>query len=173
MNLYLLRHANALAVGEQGVQTDEDRPLSEEGLQRVALLAGALKRLGLTFDQALASPLRRSMQTAEELVRQMGKPQPDVTACGQMAPGTPSKKLAKHLLGSDAKEILLVGHEPELSKHTAWLIGSKDARLEFAKGGIACVRCDGVPQKGGGTLAWLLTPKWLTALTGTEVAEAG
>jgi phosphohistidine phosphatase SixA len=50
----------------------------------------------------------------------------------------------------------------------AWLIGSKEARLEFGKGGIACIRCDGLPQKGAGTLIWLLTSKWLTRLSGDE-----
>jgi phosphohistidine phosphatase SixA len=129
--------------------------------------------MGLTFDEILTSPLRRAAQTAEELAQQMGTPRPDVTPCERLAPGSSSKKLAKYLLASDAKEVLLVGHEPELSEHTAWLIGSKEARIEFAKGALACVRCDGVPQKGAGTLAWLITPKWLAALAGEERAEPG
>ena len=38
MNLYLVRHADALPVGEQGIAVDEDRPLSEEGLRQARLL---------------------------------------------------------------------------------------------------------------------------------------
>jgi phosphohistidine phosphatase len=161
MNLYLLRHANALNIGEQGVQTDEDRPLSGEGRERVALLAGALQRLGLSFDCVLSSPLRRSMETAEELLRQLGLTGTAVTPCDRLGPAEPCRKLGKGLLTVESENVLLVGHEPDLSRHAAWLIGSKKAHLEFAKGGMALIRCDGAPQKGAGTLVWLITPKWL------------
>jgi phosphohistidine phosphatase len=163
MNLYLLRHAHALEIGEQGVQTDEERPLSEEGIKRMAVVAEAVKRLGLKFDQVVTSPLRRSVQTAEELVRQLDAPQPALATCERLSPGWSSKKLAKYLLGVEGQEVLLVGHEPDLSKHAAWLIGDKEARLEFAKGALACIRLDGLPQKGGGTLMWLITPKLMAA----------
>jgi phosphohistidine phosphatase SixA len=104
------------------------------------------------------------MQTAEELVRQLASTTP-VTLCEPLAPGCSSKKLGKFLLTIDGQDILLVGHEPDLGQHAAWLIGSKQAQLEFAKAGIACVRCDGAARKGAGTLTWLLTPRWLTTLT--------
>ena len=164
MNLYLLRHAQALAVGEQGIHSDEERPLTSEGLKRVAVLAKALQRLGISFDLVLSSPLRRSLQTAEELLRHLQRPDLVVNSCEQLAPDWSSRKLARQLLTVDSQEVLLVGHEPSLSRHAAWLIGSKDARLEFAKGGMACIRCDSVPQKGAGTLNWLVTPKWLTLI---------
>src|SRR5262249_682483 len=72
-----------------------------------------------------------------------------------------SKKLAKCLLKLEADNLLLVGHEPDLGQHTAWLIGSKKVRVDFAKAGIAWVECDSAPQKGAGALRWLVTPKWL------------
>jgi phosphohistidine phosphatase len=160
VNLYLLRHSTALDLGEHGIQTDEERPLSEEGIQRVASLADALKRRGISFDHVLTSPLRRSVQTAEELVRLLGSSAP-VTVCESLAPGGTSKKLAKLLLAVEGGDVVLVGHEPDLGRHAAWLIGSKKAQLEFAKCGLACIRCDGAARKGTGTLAWLVTPKWL------------
>ena len=164
MNLYLLRHAQALPMGEHGISSDEERPLTEEGWQRTAVLARALERLEISFDLVLSSPLRRGLQTAEGLLRHLQRSDLVVTPCEQLAPDWSSRKLAKKLLTVDCQEILLVGHEPSLSKHAAWLIGSKDARLEFAKGGMACIRCDGVPQKGAGTLSWLITPKWLNLI---------
>ena len=166
MNLYLLRHANAYDIGEMNIEKDEDRPLNDEGLARVELLARALERFGLTFDRVLTSPLRRAEQTARELVGRMPEPRPEVTLCRPLAPGGSSKKLAKQLLVEDADHVLLVGHEPDLGQHAAWLIGSKESQLEFAKGGMACIRCEGLAGKGAGALGWLVTPRWLGALSG-------
>lgn len=163
MNLYLLRHAHALDVGEAGVETDEERPLSDEGVRGVADLAAALRRYGVTFDAVYSSPLRRAAQTAEELTRHLSGPA--VTTAEQLAPGWSPKKLGRHLLAAEGEELLLVGHEPEIGRLAAWLIGSKEVQIAFAKGALACVRCDGSPRKGAGTLVWLITPKWLTALT--------
>jgi phosphohistidine phosphatase len=167
MNLYLVRHADAIPLGEQGVSTDEERPLSERGVKQVERLAQGLKRLGIPVDRIFTSPLRRAVQTAEELCRGLQLNPAQLTSCDELAPGQSAKKLAKFLLKAEGENHLLVGHEPELGQHTAWLIGDKEARIAFAKSGVACVTCDGVPQKGSGTLCWLLTPKWLTALSAT------
>ena len=56
-------------VGEQGIAVDEDRPLSEDGLRQARSLGQGLKRLGISVNQVLTSPLRRAVQTAEELAR--------------------------------------------------------------------------------------------------------
>jgi phosphohistidine phosphatase len=163
MNLYLVRHADALPVGEQGITVDEDRPLSEDGLRQARLLGQSIKRLGISLNQILTSPLRRAVQTAEELARVLQVPASSMETCDQLRPGQSSKKLAKGLLKLEAENLLLVGPEPELGQHTAWLIGSKKARVDFAKAGIAWVECEAAPQKGAGSLRWLVTPKWLAA----------
>ena len=38
---------------------------------------------------------------------------------------------------------------------------SKDAQINLAKAGVACVTCD-EPRKGVGTLVWLVAPEWLS-----------
>ena len=45
--------------------------------------------------------------------------------------------------------------------HAAWLIGGKNAKVEFAKAGFAKIVCDDPPRKGTGTLLWLVTPQFL------------
>jgi phosphohistidine phosphatase len=164
MNLYLLRHADAVSLGEQGIKTDEERPLTERGVLQAEQLAEGLTRLGAAVDKVLTSPLRRALQTAEVLCRKLKRPGLEPTTCNQLSPGQSTKKLAKLLLRSDAENMILVGHEPDLSRHTAWLMGSKEARLEFSKGAMAHVSCDAIPHKGAGTLLWLITPQWLQAL---------
>jgi phosphohistidine phosphatase len=166
MNVYMLRHAHALAVGAQGGQSDEERPLSDEGRRQVELVADAVKSLGLKFDQVLSSPLRRALETAQELCRHLDLPSEALTTCEQLEPGVSSKKLMKRLRSLEANEVVLVGHAPDLGEHAAWLMGSKRCQVEIAKAGLAAIRCDAPPRKGVGALTWLLTPELITALKG-------
>jgi phosphohistidine phosphatase len=166
MNVYLLRHAHAVDLGQQGSQTDEERPLSDEGRRQVEVVAEAVKRLGLKFDQVLTSPLRRATETAQELCRRLGLPESALVTCGSLEPGASSKKLMKRLRSLEANEVVLVGHAPDLGEHAAWLMGSKRCQVEIAKAGIAAIRCDAPPRKGVGALTWLLAPGVITALKG-------
>ena len=45
MNVYLFRHGIALDVGEKGITSDEQRPLSDEGMEKTGNIAKALKKL--------------------------------------------------------------------------------------------------------------------------------
>jgi phosphohistidine phosphatase len=166
MNVYLLRHAHALDIGEAGAQTDEERPLSDQGRQQMKLVSDAVKRLGLKFDQVLSSPLRRATETALALCSGGGIPQTALLTCDQLEPGVSSKKLMKRLRSLEAEDVVLVGHAPDLGEHAAWLIGSKRCQLELAKAGLAFIRCDAPPRKGVGTLVWLLAPEVLAPLAG-------
>jgi phosphohistidine phosphatase len=164
MNVYLLRHAHALDIGAEGSQTDEERPLSDEGHHQAELVADAVKRLGLKFDQVLSSPLRRALETAQDLCRQLGLPLEVLTTCEQLEPGVGSKKLMKRLRSLEANDVVLVGHAPDLAEHAAWLMGSKRCQVEIAKAGLAAIFCDSPPRKGVGVLTWLLTPEIIAAI---------
>jgi phosphohistidine phosphatase len=157
MNVYLVRHADALAAGTQGILADADRPLSPDGQRQVTQLAAWLKHLHVRLDKVLTSPLVRARQTAEGLTQHLQLPPAALECCDYLQPGGPAKKLAKFLRELDSPEVALVGHEPDLSQHAAWLMGSKKARLEFAKGGAACIACDEPPRKGAGILRWLVS----------------
>ncbi len=163
MNIYLIRHADALPVDHQHITTDEERPLSDEGLRQVARLVSAFKRLDIPITRIFCSPLKRTLQTAEELARQLGQPQSEVIACEQLLPGGSSKKLCKLLRQHQDQHVLLIGHEPDLGLHTAYLIGSKRARIAYAKGGMALVESNDPVRKGTGTLLWMLTSHWLNS----------
>jgi phosphohistidine phosphatase len=147
----------------QAITNDADRPLSEVGMRQSVGLATTFKRLDLHLDQVFTSPLKRASQTAGELCRSLGVPDLRPSECDALAPGGSSRKLAKFLRKQSGNHIVLVGHEPDLGIHTAYLIGSKRARIEFAKGGAACIVCDQPPRKGTGVLLWLLTPNWLNS----------
>ena len=64
MNLYLMRHANA-GVPRDNPLLDAKRSLVKEGKQQCMLMAGVLAALKVQIDVIIASPLKRSMQSAQ------------------------------------------------------------------------------------------------------------
>lgn len=161
MNVYFLRHAEALPTDDITIHTDEERPLAEEGRQQVELMAGLISRKGLTFDVVLTSPLVRTRQTAEGLLTHLGRNTAEVNDLQHLAPGGSSKKLIKYLRALEAQNVLLVGHNPDLGEHIAYLIGGKNAQVGLAKGALALVVCEASPRKGEGDLTLLITPDWV------------
>ena len=160
MDLYLIRHADAKRVGEDGIENDEDRPLTDKGEAQTRQTAAGLQRRGVQIKLVLTSPLVRAKQTADGLLRQWPTPAPELQACDELTQGQKLKKLSRFLRGLEADSIALVGHQPDLGEFAAWLIGSKNAQIDLAKAGVAYICCDGV-RKGAGTLQWLVTPEWL------------
>jgi phosphohistidine phosphatase len=160
MELYLIRHADALPVGHDGVADDEARPLSEEGRAQCRALAEALQRQRIRFDVVATSPLVRARQTAEALLEGWPAPVPEVVECEHLGPGGKRKRLTRFLRGLEGEAIALVGHNPDLSVFTGWLIGDKKVQLELAKAGIARIDFENVPGKNSGVLAWMVTPEW-------------
>jgi phosphohistidine phosphatase len=162
MEIYLIRHADAVALGENNVQSDEDRPLTAVGEQQAKAVAAGLQRKGVAVQLILTSPLLRARQTAEGIHKAWSGSAPEIQICDQLAPGKRPRKLSRLLKDLERGPVAIVGHEPDLSNWTAWLIGSRKAQLALAKAGVAHVTCENGPEKGGGTLVQLLTPDWLT-----------
>ena len=161
MDLYLIRHAEAVSLGEGGVTEDADRPLTERGREQAKAVASGLQRRGVRLAVLVTSPFLRARQTAEELLRHWPAPAPPVEACEALAPGGRPKKVTRFLNGVMEDVVALVGHMPDLGVYAGWLIGSKKAQLDLAKAGAAHVLCPDRPRKGSGTLLWLVTPEWL------------
>jgi phosphohistidine phosphatase len=162
MDLYVIRHAEAVKSEEAGVNEDAERPLTEAGEDQARALAAALQRRGVRLNYVLCSPLLRAQQTAEGMLRQWTKPTPELRTCDELAPGGQRKKLARALGKLDADAVAVVGHDPDLSAFVGWLLGNRKLAVELAKAGVALVRCPDGVGKGQGGLAWLVTPEWLT-----------
>ena len=162
MDLYIIRHAEAVPLGEQGITEDAARPLTPRGVEQAHVLADAFQRKHVHVTAVVTSPLVRARQTADEFVRSWPAPAPAVHVCEHLAPGGRRRKLARALRELGGESVALVGHEPDLGWLTAWLIGSTNAQVTFAKGGAAYLRCEDQVGKESCTLVWLLTPAWLS-----------
>jgi phosphohistidine phosphatase len=169
MQLYLMRHAIAHELGADGSRTDAGRTLTTEGRANTRAAAQAMRRLELDFDAIWTSPLVRARQTAE-IVAEVLKKNHCLQEVPELAPGASPERIVKALARLDhGSSVLLVGHEPDLSRLVAFLVwGSLEAdRLDFKKGALC--RLDGEFGLGGGkaTLRWFLAPKQLRLLAAT------
>jgi phosphohistidine phosphatase len=163
MKVYFLRHADALPENAETITCDEERPLSDEGKAQVQRLAAAVTKVGLTFDLVLTSPLQRCRETAEGLLTGLGRTAAEANDLDLLAPGGSTKKLMKYLRTLEVNSILLVGHNPDMGEHVAYLMGDKEAHVKMAKGALACVECEVSPRKAEGELVFLISPEWLGA----------
>jgi phosphohistidine phosphatase len=162
MELYLIRHAEAAAAGENGV-SDEDRPLTSCGEGQATALGKALRGHGIELRLLISSPLLRARQTAEALLREWREPKPDFRVYKELALGGKRRPLLRALREQGADKVAIVGHEPELGDLAAYLLGSKKLHIALDKAAVAALHCRAGLEKGDGQLNWLLPPAWYTA----------
>ena len=160
MDLYLIRHAEAQPLGENGIEEDEARPLTDAGREQCQALSAALQQCGVRPGRMLTSPLLRAKQTAETVLHHWAAPVPLLAECELLAPGFKHKKLARYLNDLNEDVVAVVGHMPDLAEFAAWLIGSRKAQLDLDKAGVAGIRCQQGLDKGDGLLFWLVSPVW-------------
>lgn len=163
MNLYFMRHGIAADRDDTGQRSDDRaRPLTPKGIKRMNKAAKGLATLSLTFDRILTSPLERARQTAK-IVAQILQLENRVEEIEQLSPEQSAQDLLRALVPySDQKEILLVGHEPQLSDTISVLLsGTAGAEIRLKKGAMCCLEVDGLPPRESAVLHWALTPKQL------------
>lgn len=160
MDLYIIRHAEALPIGA-GIETDEDRPLTEHGQAQAQRLGEVLSARGVFVELLLTSPLLRARQTAEGILSSWQGEAPALRECPQLAPDSKKRALAMTINEMRPHSVALVGHQPDLARYAAWFIGSAKALVDFDKAGAAYIHSGAEIRKGCGTLIWLITSDWL------------
>lgn len=162
VELYIVRHAIAAERGPEWPD-DDQRPLTERGIDRFKQVVAGLTWLDMQLDVIFTSPLVRARQTAEFLSAGLSERIPIETA-DALAPGhTPvevMEQIAREAGGST--RVAVVGHEPDLGALACWLIGGKRT-LPFKKGGVCRLEMDSLTSRYA-TLSWHLPPKVLRKL---------
>ena len=158
MELYFLRHGIAVERGTPGYKDDSARPLTPKGRRQLKKISIAMRRMELEFDLILSSPLARAKETAE-LVAKRHKQQQKVVYSDALKPGGSGKNLVHQLGKLSHEKILLVGHEPDLSRLISLLIaGEESITIDFKKAGLCKLEIVKLRHGRCATLAWLLTP---------------
>ena len=166
MELYILRHGDAVDRVTGGYARDEERPLTEQGREEARLAGRALAALGVRPDLLLTSPLVRARQTAE-LAAEALRPRRGPLESAALAPGgQPAEVLAALREAGGARAALLVGHMPDLGELVGWLVwGQPDLAVPLRTGGVCRVDLPDQPAPGTGDLRWLLPPRLLRRLS--------
>ena len=109
----LLRHAVAEDASESTGFQDDVRALTAEGDAKMRVAAAGIQRLDLDFELVLASPLLRTLQTAQIVAQQIDVPMHVVE---RLRPGLDAEALLDVLLDfPDANRVLVCGHQPDMS----------------------------------------------------------
>ncbi len=160
MHLYLVRHATA----EDRVDGFDhaERALTDDGHREAALAARALEIMGIEPDAVVTSPYRRALKTARPIASVLDAP---LIEDRRLEPGfTPAEFSALWDRHGEARSLILVGHEPDLSELIEYLTGAK---VRMPKSGIARVEATTVRSRG--ELNWLLRPKQLRLIASARV----
>ena len=172
MKLLIVRHA--IAMDREDFQSkskgasDELRPLTDEGVQKMRKNAKGLARVVKQPDLLVSSPLTRAMQTSEILQTVWDSPTAKSDA---LKPDAAPIELARWIVGYKEaiqadRMIAVIGHEPHLSRLIAWCLESSHTEaFELKKGGACLIEFEeaGISH-GAGRLVWTLTPKILREL---------
>jgi phosphohistidine phosphatase len=174
MNIYILRHASA-GLKRVNPILDRKRPLDKEGKRHCLQLAHILNAFKLQFDLIISSPLKRSMQTASLVGTEMGYEQ-QILSSSALAPEATFAQFQQLLREYAVYEnLLLVGHNPNLTGFVGSLLvpGSPSveqapASVRLRKGSLLRINM----TRGPATLQWLLDPRIVRALYATSTAKS-
>lgn len=185
MNLFVLRHASA-GVRRLNPLLDVKRPLDKEGKRHCLHLAYVLNALKINFDLVVSSPLKRSLQTAQLVGTETGFESKLLISNG-LAPAATYEQFQRLLRECAPHEnVLVVGHNPNLTQFLGQLIGGVSAsggteaggetgteatdraRVRLRKGSMARLSL----QRGPATLQWLLDPRTVRALYATSTKSS-
>jgi phosphohistidine phosphatase len=159
MEIYILRHGIAVERGTPGYKKDGDRPLTEEGEEKMRQIAEAMLAMGIEFDVIFSSPYVRAKRTAEIVAETFDE---DVTLTDSLLPDANPAELIDEINDEKPQRVLLAGHEPDLSALISVLIcGKSNVSIELKKGGLCKLTAETLTFGQCATLNWLLTPKQL------------
>lgn len=143
--IWLLRHGDA---EDASGGDDDSRRLTPKGEQQARNAGRALAALGAELDACVSSPKLRAAEMARLACEPLGL---DVETDDRLAGG----EFDPLDLAAGRENVLLVGHEPDLSEAIARLTGGKAA---MKKGGLASIE--------DGQLLALLRPEQLERIGG-------
>jgi len=162
MEIYILRHGIAVDRGTPGFKKDSDRPLTKEGEEKMHQIADTMLGMGLKFDLILSSPYTRAEQTAQIVADTLDH---EVTFTKSLAPDANALELIAEINDEKPHSVLLVGHEPDLSRLISVLVcGTSDSSFELKKGGLCKLTAETITFGRCATLNWLITPKHLRGM---------
>lgn len=168
MRLLIIRHgiAEDREVWARTSSNDDDRPLTDEGRQKMVLNAKGLRRAIDAIDVLATSPLVRARQTAQIVADsfKLGRIETSKSLVPDTLPSQFVEWLERH---RDKSVVAVVGHEPHLGLLVTWLLtGVEESHVDLKKGAACLLEVEGAPGPGSARLCWSIAPSQLRDLAG-------
>ncbi len=159
MNLYVVRHADAVSIGGN-IRSDFDRTLNERGRADATVMAKALANIDIDIRAILTSPLVRAVETGSIFGRELHR---EAEASRRLEPGFDPRLLLEAVQGiSNGAGVVVVGHQPDMSMFISYLISpARDAVVAMETAAVACIH---LQSSGQAQLRWILTPETVTKM---------
>lgn len=122
MHIIFVRHGEAL-----NAYDDNERVLSEVGIQQVAQVAEFLSQGSVRVGQAFYSGKQRAKQTADIILNKIA-PEMKANILEDLKPSSPPAILINQL-GSWQTDTLLVGHLPHIQEFVEALVSQQDSKI--------------------------------------------
>ncbi|XBQ15043.1 MAG: histidine phosphatase family protein [Oceanicaulis sp.] len=130
--LIVMRHAKA--VDRLEAEDDFERGLTERGREDAARAAAAMKSAGLTADQALVSPARRTRETWAVVSETLGAPPVHDPMALYHASTEMLERAASELIARGAQTVAVIGHNPGIGGLAHSLAASAQAATGMPRG---------------------------------------
>ena len=155
MNLYLIRHSIAENISFD--KKDFDRELTEEGKFVIKKSSEAWKNYVGNFEVILTSPLKRAIQTAEIISSNLQEI-PNLIKDNNLGTGSRTADLIDILNSLEYKNVVVVGHQPDLSQHINNFCGTGSFNLAFPPASLAKIEFENSIKYGRGRLIYFIPP---------------
>lgn len=157
----IARHGHSINVGEQGITRDYERPLSVSGIKQITQMGKGLKQTGVKPAIIIASPFKRTIETAKIFANILNGDDLIVTSSFlESGARFEDYNEAFNELGLwekyNDKAVMFVGHAPDVGKVCDVLTSMKG--FAFDTGNVAQIVMESPGSAG------LLTGFWSPAL---------
>jgi phosphohistidine phosphatase len=144
---------------------DSERKLTSKGADKIRKGAAGMIASGLAFDQILTSPITRAAQTAEIVAGEMSGPKPlEVPELSTGAPPIGALEALRKL--SPSESVLVVGHEPTLSRLASLMLtgSTESVGIRLKQGAVIALEFADRIERGAARLCWMMTQRQLREL---------
>ncbi len=155
MNVFFIRHAEAIDYETETVKSDEYRYITEEGRKETRKAAKILRKEMKHVNKFFSSPLIRAVQTAElfaAMIKFKGSIEIVNELQNEYTTGSVQDLIRRN---SGLDSIALVGHEPKMSVLIR-IMSDKKSFSDFSKSGVCLVELKGAES---GKLIWYFDPE--------------
>ncbi len=144
---------------------DSDRELTTEGRRKLRETLRALANAEVNPSLIVSSPLTRALQTAE-IARSVFKTKSPVLRTKALTPNATVEQVWDEIRAHRGEpELMLVGHEPQFSNLAAYLLGTRELRVDFKKGAVLRLDLEGFGAQPRGTLRWFFLARFANLST--------